>query len=82
MISINEIDKQGLQEYTKYMNKAQRQNTSKLLYEIIKLTFGGVIVSVFLPGKFSLFNLINGFWICLVAYAIAYYLDSKEDTHE
>ncbi len=61
------------------MNKTQRQNTSKLLYEIVKIIFSGVVVSVFLPGKFNLSTLLSGILACLIMYIAAYYFDSEEN---
>jgi uncharacterized membrane protein HdeD (DUF308 family) len=61
------------------VKKRQRENTSNLLYRIIEITFGGVIISTFLPGKFSFFALIGGSLVCIIAYEIAYHLDGKED---
>jgi len=61
------------------MNKTQRQNTSKLLYEFIKIIFSGVIISVFLPGKFNIYTLLSSVVICILIYKAAHYFDSKED---
>jgi len=63
----------------KNVNRKQRENTSQLLYRIIEITFGGVVISGFLPGRYNFLTLVGGLLVCLIAYKIAYNLDGKED---
>lgn len=62
------------------MNKKQRENTSKLLYDIVRFALVGIIFVNFVPGReVSWLSILAGFVIALLAYSLAYRLDSKED---
>lgn len=61
------------------MNKTQRSNTSKLLYDVTRFAIVGVIFVNFVPGKdVSWWSILTGFIIASATYAIAYWLDRKE----
>lgn len=60
------------------MNKWQRENTSKLLYDIVRFSIVGIIFINFAPGKgFSWISIIAGGIIVIFAYLIAFWLDGK-----
>ncbi|MCR4319120.1 MAG: hypothetical protein NUV74_02130 [Candidatus Brocadiaceae bacterium] len=60
------------------MNKRQRENTSKLLYDIVRYSIAGIIFINFAPGKgFSWISIIAGGIIVIFAYLIAFWLDGK-----
>lgn len=62
------------------MNKKQRENTSKLLYDIVRFALVGIIFVNFVSGReVSWLSILAGFVIALLAYSLAYRLDSKED---
>ena len=62
------------------MNKKQRENTSKLLYDIVKFALVGIIFVNFVPGKeINWAAMLTGMIIAILAYSLAYRLDSKED---
>ncbi len=62
------------------MNKKQRENTSKLLYDLVRFGLVGIIFVNFVPGKeISWLSVLAGFFIAVLAYSLAYRLDSKED---
>lgn len=61
------------------MNKKQRENTSKLLYDLVRFALVGIIFVNFVPGKeASWVSILAGLIIAAVAYTLAYHLDSKE----
>jgi hypothetical protein len=61
------------------MNKKQQENTSKLLYDLVRFAVVGIILVNFVPGKeVSWASILAGFTIAAVAYALAYHLDSRE----
>ena len=61
------------------MNKTQRANTSKLLYDMTRYAFVGIIFINFVPGKdVSWPSIIIGLAIATISYAIAYWLDRTE----
>lgn len=62
------------------MNRKQRENTSKLLYDIVKFALVGIIFVNFVPGKdINWVAMFTGMIIAILAYSLAYQLDSKED---
>jgi hypothetical protein len=62
------------------MNRKQRENTSKLLYDIVKFALVGIIFVNFVPGKeINWVAMLTGMIIAILAYSLAYQLDSKED---
>lgn len=62
------------------MNKQQRENTAKLLYKFVELTFTGVVVASLIPGKeFKKWSLVSGIFLGLICYLLAYWLNRKED---
>lgn len=62
------------------MNKRQRENTSKLLYDLVRFALVGIIFVNFVPGKeVSWSSIFTGLTIAVLAYALAYQLDSKEN---
>jgi len=61
------------------MNRKQRENTSKLLYDLVRFALVGIIFVNFVPGKeVSWISILAGLIIALLAYMLAYRLDSKE----
>ena len=61
------------------MTKKQRENTSKLLYDIVRFALVGIIFVNFVPGKeVSSLSTAAGLIIAVLAYALAFWLDSKE----
>ena len=62
------------------MNKKQRESTAKVLYDIVKLSFTGLIIAGIIPGKeISALPLIFGSSLAILAFAIAYWLERKEE---
>jgi hypothetical protein len=62
------------------MNKKQRENTIKLLYDIVRYSIIGIIFINLAPGKeLSWWSIIAGGIIGFLAYSIAIWLDRKED---
>ncbi len=61
------------------MNKKQRESTAKLLYDLVKLSFTGLIIAGIIPGKLiSSVSIIIGVVVLLLAFSIAYWLERKE----
>ncbi len=61
------------------MNKKQRENTSKLLYDLVRFALVGIIFVNFVPSKeVSWLSILAGLTIAVLAYALAYRLDAKE----
>lgn len=62
------------------MNKKQRENTAKLLYDIVRYSMVGIIFINFAPGKkINFISIALGTFFSFIAYLIAYLLDKKED---
>lgn len=62
------------------MNKKQRENTAKLLYDIVRYSMVGIIFINFAPGKkINFVSIALGTFFSFIAYLIAYLLDKKED---
>lgn len=62
------------------MNKKQRENTAKLLYDLVKLSFTGLIIAGMIPGKVvSILPLILGSVLAISAFTTAYWLERKEE---
>lgn len=62
------------------MNKKQRENTAKLLYDIVRYSMVGIIFINFAPGKkINFVSIAPGTFFSFIAYLIAYLLDKKED---
>ncbi len=61
------------------MNKKQRENTSKLLYDLVRFALVGIIFVNFVPGKeVSWISIFAGLIVAVLAYTLAYHLDSTE----
>lgn len=61
------------------MTKKQRENISKLLYDMIKLTYTGLIISgIILPKGLLWFHIAFGIFASILFLAVAYYLDRKD----
>lgn len=62
------------------MNKKQRTNTAKLLYDIVRYSIVGIIFINFAPGKeINFISIAMGTFFSFIAYLIAYLIDKKED---
>ena len=62
------------------MNKKQRENTAKLLYDIVRYSIVGIIFINFAPGKkINFVSITLGIFFSFIAFLIAYLLDKKED---
>jgi len=62
------------------MNKKQRENTSKLPYDLVRFALVGIILANFVPGKeVSWTSIMAGLVTVAAAYMLAYHLDSKEN---
>ena len=62
------------------MNKKQRENASKLLYDLLRFALVGIIFVNFVPGKeISWLSILAGLAIAVLAYFLAYRLDSTVD---
>ena len=61
------------------MNKKQTENTAKLLYDLIKLTYIGLIITGIVQGQgFGSLPVVVGAIIAAIFYLIAYWLDREE----
>lgn len=62
------------------MNKKQRENTAKLLYDLVRFALVGIIFVNFVPGKeVNWVSILAGLIIAVLAYALAYHVDSMEE---
>lgn len=60
-------------------NEMQKQNLSKLLYDIVKIIFGTVIIfQILKPDEFKAWIFISGIITMIFAFLWAYILDGKE----
>jgi len=60
-------------------NEIQKQNLSKLLYDIVKIIFGTVIIfQIIRPDEFKIWVFISGLITMIFAFLWAYILDGKE----
>jgi Na+/pantothenate symporter len=60
-------------------NEIQKQNLSKLLYDIVKIIFGTVIIfQIIRPNEFEAWIFISGLITMISAFFWAYILDGKE----
>lgn len=61
------------------MNKEQRNDIIKLLYDMIKLTYTGLIIGGVISPKGLLFNyVVAGFIATFIFFILAYWLRRKE----
>lgn len=61
------------------MNKEQRSDVIKLLYDMIKLTYTGVIIGGIISPKGLLFPyVVSGFIASVIFFVVAYWLRRKE----
>ncbi|HCX89487.1 MAG: hypothetical protein CO106_00745 [Deltaproteobacteria bacterium CG_4_9_14_3_um_filter_44_9] len=60
-------------------NEIQKQNLSKLLYDIVKIIFGTVIIfQILRPEEFKIWVFISGLIAMITFFFCAYLLDGKE----
>ena len=60
-------------------NDIQKQNLSKLLYDIVKIIFGMVIIfQIIKPDEFEAWIFISGIIAMITFFFCAYLLDGKE----
>lgn len=63
----------------KGMTKKQREDISKLLYDLVKLTYTGFIIGgIISPKGLNLFHIILGASISVLFFITAYWLSKKE----
>lgn len=61
------------------MNKEQRNDIIKLLYDLIKLTYTGLIIGGIISPKGLLFTyVVSGFIVTFIFFVLAYWLRRKE----
>ncbi len=62
-----------------YMTKKQRENFSKLLYDMVKLTYTGLIIGGIISPKGLLwFHIVFGVFVSILFLIVGYILDKKE----
>ena len=62
------------------MNKKQKEDVVKLLYDLVKLTYAGLIVGgIISPNGLHLAHVGVGFIISLLLFSVAYWLGKKEE---
>ena len=65
--------------FSNSMTKKQREDISKLLYDLVKLTYTGFIIgSIISPKGLNLFHIILGTSISVLFFVTAYWLSKKE----
>ncbi|WP_295100686.1 DUF6722 family protein [uncultured Candidatus Kuenenia sp.] len=61
------------------MNDKQRENISKLLFDLVKLTYTGIIIGgIILPKGLNLTHIILGVMLSTAFFGVGYWFTRKE----